>query len=51
MNLLVKLGETGLAKQIHLGVRETDMSIDYIAGFMSLARQKDSHFDDLECHS
>ena len=41
MNLsLVKLGETGLAKQIHLGVREADTSIDYIAGFMSLARHQ-----------
>lgn len=34
----VKLGPHGLAKQIFLGVRETDTAIDYVRAFVALAR-------------
>lgn len=33
----VKLGKEGVAKQIHLGVREADEGIDYVAAFIALA--------------
>lgn len=40
MNLSVlRLGEAGIAKTIHLGVRQADASVDYISGFVNLARQ------------
>ncbi len=35
----VRLGEQGIHKQIHLGVRRGDEEIAYIAGFFDLARQ------------
>ena len=39
MNLTVlRLGQSGIAKQIHLGMRKADASVDYIAGFVDLAR-------------
>jgi len=34
----VKLGKNGIAKQIFLGIRETDAAIDYLAAFLELAR-------------
>jgi LysR family transcriptional regulator, regulator for metE and metH len=34
----VKLGRDGILKQIFLGTRETDASIDYLAAFVELAR-------------
>ncbi len=35
----VRLGKQGIAKQIHLGVREADLEIDYLKGFIELARE------------
>lgn len=35
----VRLGKNGIAKQIYLGVRETDMAIDYVRAFFALARE------------
>ncbi len=35
----VRLGRQGIAKQIHLGVREADLDIDYLRSFIDLARQ------------
>ena len=37
----VRLGKKGIAKQIFLGVRETDTSIDYLQAFVALARESD----------
>ncbi|SOE94727.1 transcriptional regulator, LysR family [Burkholderia sp. D7] len=37
----VRLGKQGIAKQIFLGVRETDTSIDYLSAFVELARGSD----------
>ncbi|MFL9873037.1 LysR family transcriptional regulator [Paraburkholderia megapolitana] len=37
----VRLGKKGIAKQIFLGVRETDISIDYLQAFVALARESD----------
>jgi len=34
----VRLGQSGIAKQIHLGVREADMDIDYLRAFIEQAR-------------
>lgn len=34
----VKLGAKGIAKQIYLGARETDIAIDYVRAFVELAR-------------
>ena len=34
----VRLGKAGIFKQIYVGVREADASIDYIASFIELAR-------------
>lgn len=34
----VKLGEHGIAKQIYLGIRETDVETDYVQAFITLAR-------------
>ena len=40
MNLVpVRLGRKGIAKQIFLGVRETDIEIDYLKAFIELARK------------
>lgn len=33
----VRLGPAGVAKQIFLGIRQTDEAIDYLAGFIALA--------------
>lgn len=33
----VKLGKQGIAKQIYLGIRETDIQIDYVQAFIALA--------------
>lgn len=35
----VRLGRQGIAKQIHLGVRESDLHIDYLQDFIQRARQ------------
>jgi len=35
----VRLGRQGIAKQIFLGVREADVAIDYLKGFVEQARQ------------
>lgn len=35
----VRLGRKGIAKQIFLGVREADVEIDYLQGFVELARR------------
>jgi len=35
----VKLGKKGIAKKIHLGVRENDKNIDYLHAFVQLAQQ------------
>ena len=35
----VRLGPKGIAKQIHLGVREADLQTDYVQAFMAMARQ------------
>ena len=37
----VRLGRHGIAKQIFLGVRETDADIDYLKAFVELARGSD----------
>lgn len=37
----VKLGKEGIAKQIFLGTRESDASIDYLKSFVELARSAD----------
>ena len=37
----VRLGRGGIAKQIFLGVRETEAEIDYLKAFVELARQPD----------
>ncbi|HEV3428542.1 MAG TPA: LysR family transcriptional regulator [Paraburkholderia sp.] len=37
----VKLGKQGIAKQIFLGTREADASIDYLGAFVELARGSD----------
>jgi LysR family transcriptional regulator for metE and metH len=34
----VRLGPRGIAKQIHLGMRESDVEIDYLQAFLDLAR-------------
>ena len=39
MNIVaVRLGPHGIAKQIHLGARETEVGIDYLKAFVELAR-------------
>jgi len=35
----VRLGPRGIAKQIHLGAREADLTIDYLQAFIQLARE------------
>ena len=40
MNVVpVRLGAKGIAKQIHLGIREADTEIDYVKAFVELARR------------
>lgn len=34
----VRLGKTGIAKQIYLGARETDVEVEYLKSFVELAR-------------
>ena len=38
----LRLGRQGVAKQIHLGVREGDLRIDYLLSFMEMARQDEA---------
>lgn len=40
----VRLGRHGIAKQIFLGLRNTDMNIDYLKAFIELARRSDITF-------
>lgn len=35
----VRLGKTGIAKQIHLGTRNTDGDVEYLSAFIDLANQ------------
>lgn len=35
----VKLGKSGIAKQIYLGIREADVQIDYVQAFIDLAQE------------
>lgn len=37
----VRLGKQGIAKQLFLGMREADGTIDYVAAFVALARRAD----------
>jgi LysR family transcriptional regulator for metE and metH len=37
----LRLGKKGVDKQIYLGTRETDASIDYLTAFVDLARSSD----------
>jgi LysR family transcriptional regulator for metE and metH len=37
--LPVRLGPNGIAKQIFVGVRETDTGIDYLRAFIALAKR------------
>jgi LysR family transcriptional regulator, regulator for metE and metH len=39
----VRLGAKGIAKQIHLGMRESDTDIDYVRSFVELARGSAKH--------
>jgi LysR family transcriptional regulator for metE and metH len=34
----VRLGAKGIAKQIHLGMREADLDVDYLRAFVEMAR-------------
>ncbi|WP_438390043.1 LysR family transcriptional regulator [Caballeronia sp. DA-9] len=43
----VRLGAKGIAKQIFLGVRETDTAIDYLTAFVELARESDWNATDI----
>jgi LysR family transcriptional regulator, regulator for metE and metH len=38
----VKLGKKGIAKKIYLGIRESDQDIEYLAAFLSMARNADA---------
>jgi LysR family transcriptional regulator for metE and metH len=38
----LRLGEGGIAKSIHLGIRSGDLATDYIQGFMAIARASQS---------
>ena len=35
----VRLGRHGIAKQIHLGLRDADLNIDYVKAFIELSRR------------
>lgn len=35
----IRLGENGIAKQIHLGARSSEMGVDYLKAFYTLARE------------
>ena len=37
----VRLGQAGIRKSIHLGLRKGDESVDYVAGFLDMARMHD----------
>jgi len=38
----VKLGKQGIAKQIYLGIRETEVQIDYVQAFIALAQGRNA---------
>jgi LysR family transcriptional regulator for metE and metH len=38
----VRLGTRGIAKQIHLGMREADLDIEYLRSFIEQARQSET---------
>jgi len=35
----VRLGPRGIAKQIHLGTRESEVAVDYVEAFFEIARR------------
>ncbi|MBC7416016.1 MAG: LysR family transcriptional regulator, partial [Herminiimonas sp.] len=37
----VRLGQSGIAKQIFLGMRDSDVAIDYLQAFIAIARHSD----------
>jgi len=39
----VRLGPNGVQKQIFLGVRRTDLEVDYLNAFIELARNYSEH--------
>lgn len=39
----LRLGAKGIQKQIYLGIREADGTIDYVQSFIALARQADRY--------
>lgn len=39
----LRLGPDGIAKQIHLGYREGDAEVDYLRGFVAMAREGTEH--------
>jgi LysR family transcriptional regulator, regulator for metE and metH len=38
---VLKLGRKGIAKKIYLGTREADVSVEYLAAFIALAKKAD----------
>lgn len=44
------LGATGIAKQIHLGIREQDAGIDYVRAFMAQAGRHDARHEACDKH-
>ncbi len=40
----IRLGKQGIAKQIYLGIRETDVETDYVQAFITLASAQPSSF-------
>ncbi len=41
----LRLGREGIAKQIHVGVREADAELDYVKAFVALAREQSLRAD------
>jgi LysR family transcriptional regulator for metE and metH len=42
--LPVQLGKRGVAKQIHVGARDSELHVDYLKAFIELARSGDGGF-------
>ena len=40
----LRLGPGGIAKQIHLGYREGDAEVDYLRGFVEMARGTENNY-------
>ncbi|PQV52477.1 hypothetical protein B0G83_103226 [Paraburkholderia sp. BL21I4N1] len=45
---LARLGRKGIARQIFLGARETDIEVDYLKAFVDLARKPETALNDQE---